>query len=188
MRCNGGTSAALNAAVPAGGNVTAKWKQWTHQQSPVMVWMYKCPGDFGSCGGSGRSWFKIDQEGLTAPPLAGNNWGTGKIYKDKKCTSKIPASLAPGKYFIRHELLALHTSNSPQFYPECAQLTVTGGGSRSPGGDYLASIPGYAPQSHPGIRVCRPTLMNSLRLTFQIDIYSSKATSYSIPGPKVWRG
>jgi hypothetical protein len=107
------------------------------QQGPVMVWMSKCPRDFGSCSGSGNKWFKIDQEGLTATPLASNNWGTGKIYKDKKWTSKIPDSLSPGKYLIRHELLALHSTNSPQFYPECAQLTVTGVASGTADGDYL---------------------------------------------------
>jgi hypothetical protein len=57
--CNGGTSADLSAPVKAGGSVTAFWKQWTHAQGPVMVWMYKCAGDFKSCDGSGKKWFKV---------------------------------------------------------------------------------------------------------------------------------
>lgn len=64
MRCNGGTSADLSAPVKAGENVTAVWKQWTHQQGPVMVWLFKCPGDFASCKGDGKGWFKIDQMGM----------------------------------------------------------------------------------------------------------------------------
>jgi hypothetical protein len=32
MTCNGGTSAPIAATVPAGQNVTAVWKQWTHAQ------------------------------------------------------------------------------------------------------------------------------------------------------------
>lgn len=57
--CNGGTKADLSAKVAAGGSVTAFWKQWTHSQGPVMVWMYKCAGDFSSCDGSGKKWFKV---------------------------------------------------------------------------------------------------------------------------------
>jgi len=173
IRCNGGTSAALSASVAAGQTVTAIWAQWTHQQGPVMVWMYKCAGAFSSCDGSGQGWFKIDQMGMTAPPLTGTSWGTAVVYKDLKWTSTIPASLTAGNYLIRHELLALHQANTPQFYAECAQIVVTGGGSASPSGNYLASIPSYASQNDPGI---------------MIDIYSSTATTYTPPGPAVWKG
>jgi hypothetical protein len=58
VMCNGGTSAALSAKVAAGGKIRALWSQWTHEQGPVMVWMYKCAGDFSSCDGSGKKWFK----------------------------------------------------------------------------------------------------------------------------------
>lgn len=33
MRCNGGTSAALNASLAAGTTVTAKWTQWSFASS-----------------------------------------------------------------------------------------------------------------------------------------------------------
>jgi hypothetical protein len=120
-----------------------------------MVWMYKCPSntDFSSCSGDGQKWFKIDQEGLISPPLTGTNWGTGVIYAKLQWSSKVPASLAPGTYLVRHELIALHTSNQPQFYAECAQVIVTGSGTAQPSGSYLANIPGYASQSDPGITV-----------------------------------
>lgn len=173
VMCNGGTSADLNATVAAGGKVKAIWKQWTHEQGPVMVWMYKCSGSFQSCDGSGQNWFKIDQEGMTAPPLSGRNWGTAKVLKNLYWESTIPASLAPGNYLIRHELLALHQANTPQFYAECAQIYVSGSGSKTPSGNYLAKIPGYAPQSDPGITV---------------DTYSSAITTYTPPGPPVWTG
>ncbi|KAL2183009.1 glycoside hydrolase [Thermothelomyces heterothallicus CBS 203.75] len=129
MRCNGGTSAALSAPIAAGQNITAVWKQWTHAQGPVMVWMYKCPGDFGpSCTGDGKGWFKIDQYGLVGDKLDSENWGTAI-------------------------LLALHQANTPQFYAECAQLVVSGSGSATPPSDHLYSIPVYAPQDDPGITV-----------------------------------
>ena len=153
MRCNGGSSAALSATVAAGQTVTAVWSQWTHAQGPVMVWMYKCSGALTSCDGSGVGWFKIDQMGMTAPPLTGTNWGTAVVMKDLKWTSTIPAKLAPGNYLIRHELLALHQANTPQFYPECAQLVVTGSGTATPSGAYLTAIPSYASASDPGVNV-----------------------------------
>lgn len=85
----------------------------------------------------------------------------------------MPRSLAPGNYLVRHELLALHQAKSPQFYAECAQVEVTGSGTAAPGAEYLATIPGYAAQSDPGVTV---------------DTYSSAVTTYTCPGPKVWTG
>lgn len=153
IRCNGGTSAPLSAPIKAGGTIKAIWPQWTHAQGPVMVWMYKCSGDFSSCDGSGSGWFKIDQMGMTAPPLYGTSWGTAKVMADLAWTSTIPAKLANGNYLIRHELLALHQSYTPQFYPECAQIVVSGGGGQSPSGSYLTAIPSYASASDPGVHV-----------------------------------
>lgn len=116
---------------------------------------------------------QIDQKGMTAPPLSGTAWGANDVMKNLYWESTIPSSLAAGNYLIRHELIALHQANTPQFYAECAQLQVTGSGSAQPSGDYFATIPGYAPQSDPGITV---------------DTYGSKATTYTPPGPKVWTG
>jgi len=173
MTCNGGTSAALSANIASGSTITAKWAQWTHQQGPVMVWMYKCPGAFTACDGKSALWFKIDQMGMTAPPLTGTSWGTAVVYATLEWTSTIPAKLAPGNYLIRHELLALHQANAPQWYMECAQLTVTGSGTEVPSGSYLTAIPAYASANDPGVN---------------IDIYSSTATTYTSPGPAVWTG
>ena len=153
MTCNGGTSAALVANISAGASITAKWAQWTHQQGPVMVWMYACGASFSSCNGKGAGWFKIDQMGMTAPPLTGTSWGTAIVYSKLAWTSTIPKNLAPGNYLIRHELLALHQANAPQFYPECAQLHVTGSGTGVPSGAYLTAIPAYATATNPSVDV-----------------------------------
>lgn len=173
MRCNGGTSADLSAPVKAGENVTAVWKQWTHEQGPVMVWLFKCSGGFSGCKGDGKGWFKIDQLGLWGDNLNSRNWGTAIVLKNLKWSSIIPKNLAPGNYLIRHELLALHQANTPQFYAECAQIVVSGSGSALPPSDYLYSIPTYAPQNDPGITV---------------DIYMGGRTSYTPPGGPVWSG
>lgn len=153
MTCNGGTSAPLSATIAAGDSITAFWAQWTHQQGPVMVWMYACNGAFTACDGKGPNWFKIDQMGMTAPPLTGTSWGTAVVEANLKWTSTIPARLAPGNYLIRHELLALHQANTPQWYPECAQLVVTGSGTSVPSGAFLTSIPAYASATDPSVDV-----------------------------------
>lgn len=173
MRCNGGTSADLSAPVKAGENVTAVWRQWTHAQGPVMVWMYRCGGDFSACNGTGKGWFKIDEMGLWGNNLNSDNWGTAIILKNLKWSSRIPANLYPGNYLIRHELLALHQSNTPQFYAECAQIVVSGSGTAYPPSDYRLTIPVYAPQSDPGVTV---------------DIYMGGKTTYTPPGGRVWSG
>lgn len=46
-----------------------------------MVWMYDCGGSFSSCDGKSKKWFKIDQMGMTAPPLTGTSWGTALVVK-----------------------------------------------------------------------------------------------------------
>jgi len=91
--------------------------------------------------------------GMTAPPLTGTNWGTAVVFATLKWTSRIPPTLAPGNYLIRHELLALHQADTPQWYPECAQLVVTGSGTATPSGSYLTPIPAYASATDPGVMV-----------------------------------
>lgn len=70
-----------------------------------------------------------------------------------KWTSTIPSNLKPSNYLIRHELLAIHQANTPQFYPECAQLVVTGSGTAVADAAHLYSIPAYAAATDPGINV-----------------------------------
>ena len=61
-----------------------------------------------------------------------------------------------------------------QFYPECAQIQITGGGSRAPTAAELVSFPGAYSNSDPGVN---------------IDLYSNAAqtqTTYVIPGPPLY--
>ncbi|CAH0055653.1 unnamed protein product [Clonostachys solani] len=181
IRCNGGTSAQLSAPVKPGDSVQAIWAQWTHSQGPVMVWMYKCAGDFSSCDGSGAGWFKIDESGFSGDGKnvfldteTPSGWGIAKLVGGNKgWTSTIP-NLTPGNYLIRHELIALHQAKTPQWYAECAQLVVSGSGTGSPSSAQKASIPGYAQQSDPNI-------------SFNINDHTLPQT-YTIPGPAVFKG
>lgn len=182
MRCNGGRSATESATAAPGDEISAVWGQWTHSQGPILVWMYKCAGDFAGCDGSGAEWFKIDEAGFTGDGTSvfldsetPSGWEIAKLVGGNKAhTSKIPAGLAPGNYLVRHELIALHQANAPQFYPECAQIIVTGSGTATPDASYKAAIPGYCAQSDPNITVP----INDRTV----------AQTYKIPGPPVFTG
>ncbi|KAK3313588.1 glycoside hydrolase family 61 protein [Apodospora peruviana] len=182
LRCNGGTSATLNATAAPGDSVEAIWSQWTHSQGPILVWMYKCAGAFSSCDGSGANWFKIDEAGFHGDGVkvfldseTPSGWDIAKLVGGNKgWTSKIPQGLAAGNYLIRHELIALHQANAPQFYPECAQLVVTGSGTAQPDASYKAAIPGYCKASDSNIKVP----INDRKIP----------QTYVIPGPPVYKG
>jgi len=162
-----GTPARFSATARAGGSITAHWNPWPHDGGPLSVWMVECGGDCSSFRSPHTAkWFKIHEEGLS---------GTQKLKRASNSLSvTIPASLKPGNYLIRHELINL-AKPPAEFYPECAQLKVTGSGSKSPG-----------PQS-------RSTLSNAYRMSLpelsqSWNSWKPKANSYKFPGPPVWRG
>jgi len=144
--------------------------------------MYKCAGAFSSCDGSGAGWFKIDEAGFSGDGVKvfldterPSGWEIAKLVGGNKgYTSTIPQGLAPGNYLIRHELIALHQANAPQFYAECAQLVVAGSGTSEPAASFKAAIPGYCKQNDPNIRV--PINDHTI------------SQKYVIPGPPVWKG
>ena len=50
--------------------------------------------------------FKIDESGLISGDLPTGTWGMGELVADNSSwTMNIPASLAPGEYFLRHEVI-----------------------------------------------------------------------------------
>jgi cellulase len=128
-----------------------------------MVYMAKA-----STNGEGAVWTKIFEEGL-------NNgvWAIKKFIDNKgKITVKLP-NVEDGEYLIRPEMIALHEGNrakGAQFYNGCGQIKVTGGSVALPssGTDmtkaYSATDPGVL-----------------------FNMYGG-ATTYPIPGPKVWDG
>jgi len=175
-KCNkpGTGPAAKTIPIKAGDTITAKWKQWTHMEGPVLVYMARVNGNsFSSSDGNGKVWFKIAHTGLVSGTINKGVWGAGQVLTSMKYDAKIPASLAPGKYLIRHEVIAMHQAKAPQFYMQCAQLEVSGSGSAVPSGNYLASFPGTYNQNDPSINV---------------DVYTATTASYSPPGPPVWTG
>ncbi|EMD31056.1 glycoside hydrolase family 61 protein [Gelatoporia subvermispora B] len=179
LSCNDdGTSGALQltATVQAGSAITAYWNQvWPHAYGPMLVYLAQCPGT--TCTGVNSdtlSWFKIDQSGLINGTIGDGFWGDGlMIAQNSSWTTTIPSTVPSGNYLIRFETIALH-SLPAQFYPECAQINIVGGGSLQPTAAELTTFPGAYSATDPGINC---------------DLYTNEAlteTTYVIPGPPLY--
>ncbi|KAI1386966.1 lytic polysaccharide monooxygenase [Hypoxylon trugodes] len=165
--------------------------QWVHSQGPMLVYMADCQGPCDQWDGTGKRWFKIWEAGYEPkgwpysyhygtdmPISAKDRWWQDYAIEGGYASfnATIPATLKPGYYLIRHEVINLEASM--QFYPECAQLEVTGDGKDFPSDDYLVSFPGAYSPDDPGLKVAG-------------ELYNPKIGhsiyNYTIPGPKVWK-
>ncbi|KAI0260244.1 glycoside hydrolase family 61 protein I [Gloeopeniophorella convolvens] len=185
--CNGGINpyqqpvSTVIISTPAGAQVTAEWHHTLagadpsdsadpidpSHKGPVLVYLAKVPNAL-QTDVTGLSWFKIYEDGLTP---SDQSWGVDRLIANKgKVTFTIPSCIAAGQYLMRVEIIALHAASSypgAQLYMECAQLSITGGGSASPA---TVSFPGAYTGTDPGIK---------------INIYQ-QLSSYTIPGPSVF--
>ncbi|KAA8895752.1 glycoside hydrolase family 61 protein [Sphaerosporella brunnea] len=110
---------------------------------------------------------EIDEAGLLSGTVANAVWALGTVMSTLQWTSTIPAGLAPGNHLIHMSCWRSIMRMLPSCdYMECAQLVVTGSGNETPSGSYLVSFSGAV----------------------DINIYSSTATTYTIPGPAKWTG
>ncbi|KAG9103176.1 hypothetical protein FRC06_011876 [Ceratobasidium sp. 370] len=183
--CNGGPNPLVTPydktviTVPAGATITHEWHHTLDSAGtsdtadpidpghlgPVMVYLAKVP-DATQTSVTGLKWFKIAEDGLDSNGV----WGVTRLYNAKgKATAVIPKCIPSGNYFLRAEIIALHGASSypgAQFYMECAQINVTGGGSASPP---TVSFPGAYSGTDPGVK---------------INIYYPPVTNYTIPGPR----
>ncbi|KAG8954203.1 Esterase/lipase/thioesterase [Tulasnella sp. 424] len=189
IQCNGwsdggviGSSPAPLYATPApaGSTVTLQWTDWpdTHMY-PIITYMAKVPSGSSVTSwlpGTSAVWFKIDEAGLD---LSTNTWAAIKLIADgNRYSFTIPASLAPGQYIIRHEIIALHSSYTypgAQSYPSCIQIEVTGSGSVTPSGSNLVAFPGAYDGTTPGLvwPLWNPNNLQS-------------GVAYPIPGPSLY--
>jgi hypothetical protein len=73
----------------------------------MTVWMTECKGDCSTWNNPAEGdWFKIFQSGLVSGTVGKGKWGTNEMMeKGFSLTVKIPASLKPGNYLIRHETI-----------------------------------------------------------------------------------
>ncbi|KAF9560573.1 hypothetical protein CPC08DRAFT_707966 [Agrocybe pediades] len=167
ITCNIDTSNATQTlSIPAGRKVTFKLgeNKTIYHPGPVSIYMGKAPHKAIDWDGSGKQWFKIAEWGATFNPFK-------FISMDKSAFNvTIPKQVPSGEYLLRIEHIALHNPGYPEFFVSCAQVKITGGGKGKP---TKVSIPGYVSEKDPGL---------------MMDIYWPVPTSYTVPGPPVYKG
>ena len=157
--------------VVAGQSVQLFWNTWPPGHSgPVLDYLAPCANnDCSTVDKTALKFAKIDQVGLHNGPAPGNWAVNDLVANNNSWTVTIPASLKAGAYVLRHEIISLHAArsdNQAQNYPQCVNLMVSGGGSKTPSG---ASPTTFYKRTDAGIL---------------IDIYNN-LVSYVIPGPAV---
>ncbi|RYP07345.1 hypothetical protein DL764_002561 [Monosporascus ibericus] len=168
------TNGALIAPVAAGGDVSLTWNQWPEShKGPVIDYLADCGGDCSTVDKTTLKWFKIKELGqleLGAGAGQVGKWADDLLIENGLTwTTTIPASIKPGNYVLRHELIALHDGGNEgktQMYPQCVNLKITGSGTESPEGVIGTEL--YTP-TDPGL--------------FH-NIYNDETNpTYQIPGP-----
>jgi hypothetical protein len=169
---------ALIAPARAGSRLTFMWSPWLlSHKGPIVTYMARYEGSLDSVNLQTLNFFKITERGLAADNIT---WGTDELNQNRNITrATIPHDIRPGKYVVRHEIIAMHFSTEdsvwtradppilgPQHYLECFNIEVSGSGTAEPAG---ARFPGAYKhfRSEPGL---------------YFDIYW-RVTPYPIPGP-----
>ncbi|KAF2972268.1 hypothetical protein GQX73_g1305 [Xylaria multiplex] len=165
-----GNEGAKTMTVAAGSTVGFTADSSVSHPGVLQFYMAKVPSGqtAASWDGSGTAWFKIFSQGPNIGP-SGLTWPSQGA---SQVTTKIPSCIPAGDYLLRVEHIALHSASSAggaQPYVSCAQLTVTGGGSKTP--TNLVAFPGAYSPTDPGL---------------MINIYYPVPTSYAAPGPAVF--
>ncbi|KAG6872078.1 hypothetical protein C0995_013296 [Termitomyces sp. Mi166 len=145
---------------------------WPHNTGPMMTYMASCGST--TCDkfdSTQAKWFKIDQQGRKNGN--GGDWIQADVMAGQPARVTLPATLAPGNYMIRHEIIALHLGNTlggAEFYPSCSQFTVGGSQTGAPTTKELVSFPGAYSDNDPGI--------------FDPDVFNP-GSPYTFPGPPI---
>jgi endoglucanase len=163
-----------HAVVAAGDKISLQWLvPWPDSHhGPVIDYLANCNGPCETVDKTKLEFFKIDGAGW----VSGSNpglWASDTLVQNNSTwLVQIPASIAPGNYVLRHEIIALHAAGSPngaQAYPQCINLQITGSGTNKPSG-----VPGTQlyKSNDPGIL---------------FNLYTSPI-SYVVPGPTLIAG
>ncbi|KFZ04926.1 hypothetical protein V501_08842 [Pseudogymnoascus sp. VKM F-4519 (FW-2642)] len=176
IRCGKDASSAFAPgilSVAAGSTLSFVVDPSIQHPGPSLAYLAKVPAGktAATWDGSGAVWFKVWEQGPTGWVGNGGDWPSSGL---TTLGFTIPKATPSGDYLARIEHIGLHAAsqaNGAQFYLSCGQITVTGGGSGTPAP--LVSFPGAYKATDPGIL---------------IQIYWPVPTSYTIPGPAVWRG
>ncbi|KAK6432494.1 hypothetical protein LTR95_011337 [Oleoguttula sp. CCFEE 5521] len=173
--CNVGAQNAASKTydVKAGDKVGFKlsFNEFIEHPGPAFVYMSKAAGGDVSAYGGDRDWFKASESGIvTGDGTTDTDWAS---WQKDRIEFTIPEDVPIGEYLVRPEHIGLHEAHvgKAQFYMECAQLRISGGGSGSP--SPLVKIPGLYKADDVGIAWNK---------------WTNNSTKYVMPGPVVWSG
>lgn len=85
--------------------------------------------------------FKVWEAGLLSGTWSDGYWAMRDVFEGANLDIPTPASLKPGKYLFRHEMINLQTG-PVQWFPNCIHLDVSGSGSSLPDTEELVAFPG----------------------------------------------
>lgn len=124
------------ATVAAGGKVELQWTAWPESHhGPMISYLANCNGECTDVDKTALMFNKIDEAGLVDGSVAPGSWASDEmIANNNTWVTTIPSTVAPGKYVLRHETIALHSAGEvggAQNYPQCVNLEVTGSGTDS---------------------------------------------------------
>lgn len=186
--CRQGAEASSNyGKIQAGGTASFFWTSddkvinpngWAEShRGPVITYIAPCNGDCASVDKTQLKWTKIAEAGVVSGPANTEGvWATDKLRENGGVNSAtIPFSIAPGKYVLRNELIALHRAHlsEPEFYMQCGNIEVTGSGT-----DNLSDSGVVASQLY----------STSDSQIFGFSVYDNKESTWKIPGPALYSG
>lgn len=187
MACREGSAPAQNyGTIAAGGEASFFWTSadkvinpdgWAvGHRGPIVTYIAPCNGDCTTVDKTALRWTKIAEEGIVSGTANVNGvWATDKLRENGGVVSaRIPANIAPGKYVIRNEIIALHRAHlsEPEFYGQCGNIEVTGNGT-----DDLSSS-----------GIVAALLYTKSDNIFGFDMYNGGSeTSWAIPGPPLYQ-
>ncbi|EDR03447.1 glycoside hydrolase family 61 protein [Laccaria bicolor S238N-H82] len=158
---NASETVQVNAGDTIGFNVDVA----IYHKGPAAIYLGQSPTDAFNWDGSGQHWFKIAEWGANFDPFSFTDLGLSQL------TTTIPNNVPSGQYLVRVEQAGLHLGTGVvEWFVSCAQIEVMNGGSGNPS---KVAIPGYLSNPDPELT---------------LNIYYPVPTSYTVPGPAVYRG
>ncbi|KAK5082606.1 hypothetical protein LTR24_007912 [Lithohypha guttulata] len=101
----------------------------------MISYLANCNGECTDVDKTALMFNKIDEAGLIDGSVAPGRWASdAMIANNNTWVTTIPSTIAPGKYVLRHETIALHSAGEvggAQNYAQCVNLEVTGSGTDS---------------------------------------------------------
>ncbi|KAI9829546.1 MAG: hypothetical protein M1826_005591 [Phylliscum demangeonii] len=141
--------AAVHAPLTAGDTVEFQWNSWPENGhvGPILTYMANCHKPCNTVNLDDLEWFKIDQAGLVKDldkpgPIVGAPPATfaTDVFRNQQNSHwpvKTPATIEPGYYLIRNEIISLSLAfmkDGVQNYPQCFSLLVASQGTDRPVG------------------------------------------------------